>query len=68
MCMPLGLEVMHVLSIFTVPWLVLRVNGHRGTCLQAAKQMNLVGPYLNRVEANLSELLASRTTTILPQL
>jgi hypothetical protein len=22
------LEVMHVLSVFAVPWLVLRVNGH----------------------------------------
>ncbi len=59
---------MHVLSVFTVPWLVLRVDIHRGTYLQDAKQMNLVGPYLDRVEACPSGLLASRTTTMLPRL
>jgi hypothetical protein len=59
---------MHVLNVSTVPWLVLLVDVHRGTSLQGAKQMNFVGPYLDRVEASPSGLLASRTTTILPRL
>ena len=61
-------DVLHVLQVFTVPWLVPQAKLPRGTSLQDAKEMTVASPYLNPSEDCLSEIQASRTTIYPPRL